>query len=86
MTAALIDLHAGMPPSEALDNETAQGWAARAGEAELVAIAEAVATELQTRSLHLDQRRGLLRCLFLSLPLANRLRFLKWGKENCACD
>ncbi|MBB4209160.1 hypothetical protein [Roseinatronobacter bogoriensis] len=86
MTAALIDLHAGMPPSEALDKDAAQEWAKRAGEAELVAIAEAVATELQGRNLHQDHGRGLLRWLFLSMPLANRLRFLKWGQENCACE
>ena len=82
MTAALIDLHAGLPPSEALDKDTAQEWAKRAGEAELVAIAEAVATELQTRNLHPEQRRGLLKWLYLSLPIANRLRFLKWAKES----
>lgn len=81
MTAALIYLHAGLPPSEALDKDAAQEWAKRAGEAELVAIAEAVATELQTRNLHSEHRRGLLKWLYLSLPLANRLRFLKWAKE-----
>ncbi len=84
MTAALIDLHEGMPQSEALDPSAAQEWAKRAGEAELVAMAEAVATELQGRALHLDQRKGVLRWLFLSLPFENRLRFLHWGKEHVA--
>lgn len=86
MTAALIDLHAGMPPSEALDPSAAQDWAERAGEAELVAMAEAVAAQLQGRSLHLDQRKGALRWLFLSLPFENRLRFLHWGKDHVTCD
>jgi hypothetical protein len=86
LTAALIDLHAGMPPSEALDKDAAQEWAKRAGEAELVAIAEAVATELQGRVLHLDQRKSLLRRLFLSLPFDSRLRFMQWGREHVTCD
>lgn len=86
MTAALIDLHEGMPQSEALDPSAAQEWAKRAGEAELVAMAEAVATELQGRALHLDQRKGVLRWLFLSLPFENRLRFLHWGKDHVTCD
>ncbi len=84
MTAALIDLHAGMPQSEALDPSAAQDWAKHAGEAELVAMAEAVEAELQGRALHLDQRKGLLRTLFSSLPFENRLRFLHWGQVSLA--
>ena len=86
MTAALIDLHEGMPASEALDPCAAQDWAKRAGEAELVAMGEAVATEIQGRVLHLDQRKGLLRWLFLSLPFETRLRFMHWGREHVTCE
>lgn len=88
LTAALIDLHAGMPPSEAIAgaSSAAKDWAAKAGEAELAAVAKAAATELEARSLHLDEGKGLLRTLFLAMDLHSRLRFLQWGKENCACD
>lgn len=88
LTAALIDLHAGMPPSEAIAaaSSAAKDWAAKAGEAELAAVAKAAATELEARSLHLDEGKELLRTLFLAMDLHSRLRFLQWGKENCACD
>lgn len=81
MTAALIDLHAGMPPSDAIDPRAAQEWAERAGEAELVAIAEAALVQLQERSLHVSHQKGLLKHLYQSLQLPSRLRFLKWAKE-----
>ena len=87
LTAALIDLHAGMPPSEAIAgaSSAAKDWAAKAGEAELAAVAKAAASELEARSLHLDETRSLLGKLFLAMSLHSRLRFLQWGKE-AACD
>ncbi len=83
MTAALIDLHEGLPPSEViLDTRSkAQDWARKAGEIELVTLADAALAQIHCRALHLQHRKALMRRLYLSLPLESRIRFMHWARE-----
>jgi len=65
LTAALIDLHKGMPEASDFGSirEDARFWGHNAGEAELAEVCRACLDELPNRVLHLDHRKNLMAAL-----------------------
>ena len=86
LTAALIDLHKGMPEAAVFGSirEDARFWGSKAGEAELAEVCRACLDELPNRALHLDHRKKLMATLWRGLPVDARQAFMKWTQEEAA--
>jgi hypothetical protein len=82
MTAALIDLSAGLPPAHPFVSaeEDAAWWASEAAPAQLVAVLAAVLKRLSDRALHLKMRKRLFMVLWRSFADADKRRFLDFAK------
>ncbi|MCC5984327.1 MAG: hypothetical protein JJU42_08185 [Rhodobacteraceae bacterium] len=84
MTAALLDLHRGMPYPAIFGSirEDARFWGKMAGEAELAEVTRVCLDQIPNRALHLDHRKRLLAALFTSLPADARRAFMSWAEKR----
>jgi len=82
MTAALIDLSSGRPPTDHFltVEEDAAWWASYAAPAELCAVLSAVLKRLTDRALHLKMRKRLFMVLWRSFDETHQRRFLDHAK------
>ncbi len=78
MTAALIDLMAGMPPNAIFGSirEEARWWSHNAAPMELFEVTLAALDQLRSKPLHKDMRKRLLWEMWQSLDVDSRAAFL----------
>lgn len=85
LTAALIDLSAGMPPSDAFFptvREDARWWAGLATPAELMEVLSAALDSLRNRAMHLDMRKRLFMRLWRSFSPQQQGAFLSFARKG----